>query len=150
MALNSIVFGAIILFLIRIVGTEERCGNELGKSLICPSDDYPDHYTKCCWNATNVYCCPHEITPVAQDDNMIVMIIGLTVIFTCLSVAVIIVICCFWSRCPLYDMCRVNYTYGDIVAYTKEEEANTLPPEGPDGCNHYSPCQVKVKQVPDI
>lgn len=49
------------------------------------------------------------------------MIIGLTVIFTCLSVAGIIVVCCFWSRCPLYDMCRVNYTYGDIVAYSKSE-----------------------------
>lgn len=115
---NNIVFGAVV-FLIKIVGAEEPCSNELGKSLICPSDDDPDHYTKCCWNATSVYCCPREITPVVQDDNLIVMIIGLTVILTCLSVAVIIVVCCFWSRCPLYDMCRVNYTYGDIVAYSK-------------------------------
>uniref|UniRef100_A0A1B6CCJ2 Uncharacterized protein n=1 Tax=Clastoptera arizonana TaxID=38151 RepID=A0A1B6CCJ2_9HEMI len=133
------------------VARAAHCSNENGTlSITCPGTNDPSDYSKCCWNETSVHCCPHHIS-LSDDTERTVMIIGLAVIGSCIVIAVIIVICCFWSRCLLFNMCRVNYTYGDIVAYTKEEEAlNSLPYEGGEKCRTYTPSQIKIKPVQDI
>ncbi|GFG38587.1 hypothetical protein Cfor_01636 [Coptotermes formosanus] len=78
------------------------------------------------------------------------MVVALTVICSCLVLTVTIVICCFWSRCPLYDTCRVNYTQGHVIAYSNNDDplSSIMPPD--DGQNHYTPNAVKIKLVEDV
>lgn len=101
------------------------------------------------------------------------MILGLSVIITCLTLTFVFVICCFWSRCPLYNTCRSTYSQGTSIAYckyslkglqfeekkcnsqinfnkiiilAKEEDPLTgMPSEDKNGANHYSPQKIKIK-----
>nr|ATU82836.1 secreted peptide [Pristhesancus plagipennis] len=74
--------------------------------------------------------------------------ISVLVMLICITLSVLCIVCCFWSPCPLYSMCRINYTYGDVVAYSKEEEsALSLPPDESFLSNTYSPVPIKVIQV---
>ncbi|XP_075234710.1 uncharacterized protein LOC142332269 [Lycorma delicatula] len=146
-----ILFKTSFLFFYLIAVTEcslkgrECDGN--GTWWFCPGTTYPQHYTRCCWDDPNVQCCP-EITE--STDNRSVMIVGITVITTCVILAIIVVICCFWSACPLSNMCTVNYTYDNIIAHTKEDITSNLPPENSDNCKNYSPVPVKIKPVEDV
>lgn len=47
------------------------------------------------------------------------MIIALSVTTVCVICTVIIIVCCFWSQCPLYTACRIRYHQDDIIAYGK-------------------------------
>uniref|UniRef100_A0A0A9YQW1 Uncharacterized protein n=1 Tax=Lygus hesperus TaxID=30085 RepID=A0A0A9YQW1_LYGHE len=124
----------------------DECEDRLGVVVSCPGEDDPIDYTKCCRdnsrNDTVILCCSGG--PKYEDS--LVMMISLFVILLCLTLSICFVVCCFWSPCPLYSVCRMNYAYGDIVAYGKEEEALNLPP---DECqkNNYTPLHVKVKAV---
>ncbi|XP_014259169.1 uncharacterized protein LOC106672334 [Cimex lectularius] len=111
-------------------------------SFTCPTPEFPSNYTSCCWKNDTVICCPGN----NYVNDSLVMMISIFVILLCVTLSIFFVICCFWSPCPLYSVCRIKYTYGDIVAYTKEEEALNLPS---DNCkkNNYTPLHVKVKTV---
>ncbi|XP_059084463.1 uncharacterized protein LOC131881579 [Tigriopus californicus] len=68
----------------------------------CPGlEDPPDHRL-CCEEK----CCPLvEIDSVLKVDIRIAMIISLSVICLCVFTGIVIVLCCFISSCPLYDVC---------------------------------------------
>lgn len=101
------------------------------------------------------------------------MLVSITVISSCLAISFLIVICCFWSRCPLFYSCRVNYAQRGIIAYceyffqimpssvfhfyntldiftAKEEEALNQPPDENEYCHQYTPVNVKICKVNDI
>ncbi|XP_054280505.1 uncharacterized protein LOC128998412 [Macrosteles quadrilineatus] len=126
-----------------------KCQGEDGSIGSCPGPNYPEDYSICCWNSTTLLCCP-PISHIDLTHQRNVMIAGIIVISACILFSILIIICCFWSRCPLFKMCRVNYTHSEILAYTKEEEALQMPDEATDGCKHYSPCHVIIKPVQDI
>ncbi|XP_021924086.1 uncharacterized protein LOC110831903 isoform X2 [Zootermopsis nevadensis] len=93
------------------------------------------------WVSGNLSPCCQSHKPLYEIDHRQVMALGLTVICTCLVLTVTIVICCFWSRCPLYNTCRVNYTQGHIIAYSKEDDPfNSI----------MQPNPVKIKPVEDV
>lgn len=119
-------------------------------SLSCPGPGDPSHYTECCWDS-RFQCCPvHH--PIQSIDDQLVMMVGLAVITTCLMLTVGTVVCCFWSRCPLYTACRINYTQGDSIAYGKGDDCmnGIMPPEEKGGVNHYTPNAITIKPVEDV
>lgn len=57
------------------------------------------------------------------------MTISIIVIISCLGLAAMFIICCFWSPCPLFDTCRVNYGRRLNIAYGKK--SNLFRDNGP-------------------
>lgn len=47
------------------------------------------------------------------------MIVGVCFISSCIFVGLLCVVCCFWSRCLLYDCCRPKYNNTLIISYGK-------------------------------
>ncbi|XP_071443079.1 uncharacterized protein [Hetaerina americana] len=131
------------------MGIDVPTQTDVVSTFSCPQPEDPKDYTECCWNS-RVQCCP--VQPIFyQLDDQLVMIVGLVVINTCLFLTILTVVCCFWSHCPLYNTCRINYAQGDIIAYSKEDDPlNTMPPEDKDGQHHYSPNSIKIKSVEDV
>ncbi|KAK7074014.1 hypothetical protein SK128_010267 [Halocaridina rubra] len=82
------------------------------------------------------------------------MIIALSVTAVCVIITVIIIICCFWSSCPLYTACRIRYHQDDIIASAAKDEEmaglNEMPPEETKGVTIYSPNAVKVTLKDDV
>ncbi|BES89905.1 Hypothetical protein NTJ_02712 [Nesidiocoris tenuis] len=138
---------AVCIIYFRIVTVySDECENRPGDTVSCPNENDPIHFTKCCRdsssNETVIVCCPGG----PRFEDSLVMMISLCVILLCLTLSICFVVCCFWSPCPLYSVCRMNYAYGDIVAYGKEEEALSLPPDDYHK-NNYTPLHVKIKAV---
>ncbi|XP_069693826.1 uncharacterized protein [Periplaneta americana] len=115
----------------------------------CPEDGASCPQECCMETGTQAPCCQSH-RPIYEIDERQVMAVGLTVICSCVVLTVTVVICCFWSRCPLYNTCRVNYTQGHIIAYPKEDDPlnSIMPPD--EGQNNYSPNAVKIKPVEDV
>lgn len=44
------------------------------------------------------------------------MIVALSVTGTLLLFTILVIVCCFWSKCPLYTTCRAKYDKDDIIA----------------------------------
>ncbi|XP_039298278.1 uncharacterized protein LOC111064493 [Nilaparvata lugens] len=135
-----------------IISTESlskgsRCSDKTGEEWFCPGKNFPSHFTRCCWYNTTE-CCP-EVIEVYQAENRTVTIVGMCVISSCILIAISIAVCCFWSPCPLSNMCSVNYTYGNIIAQTKEDSLD-IPTENCDGSRNYTPIHVKMKPVEDV
>ncbi|XP_023228902.1 uncharacterized protein LOC111629251 [Centruroides sculpturatus] len=80
----------------------------------CPGESDPAHFTECCSHGTQM-CCPASRW-FYEIDNTIATIIAVSVTLSCVAVTITIIVCCFWSRCPLYTACRVRYTH-DIATY---------------------------------
>lgn len=142
--MDSVVFiilGFLSIFVVVIKC--EDCENEYGFEESCPKPNDPSDYSRCCWQNQTLSCCSSS----SYMDDSLVMMISVFVIIMCLALSILFVICCFWSPCPLYSVCRINYTYGDIVAYSKAEEALNLPPENFDKNHSYTPLHVTVKSV---
>ncbi|XP_046683275.1 uncharacterized protein LOC124369343 isoform X2 [Homalodisca vitripennis] len=126
-----------------------KCENADGSTRSCPGSSDPLDYTRCCWNSSLLFCCPQS-SVIDSSHQRNVMLAGITVISACILVSILIIVCCFWSRCPLFKMCRVNYTHSEILSYSKEEEALRMPSEGAEGVHHYSPCHVVIKPVQEM
>lgn len=97
----------------------------------CPRPTDPDDHSECCAQAGAGHCCPPQ-RHFYEIDNRIATAIAVSVTLTCLVLTVITVICCFWSKCPLYSACRVQYSSQGEIMYGKEAESpnlNILPPE---------------------
>jgi len=137
--------GVLILgsFFLAFTAGDEECHGFEGESWACPDSHFPPEFIKCCRRNETWQCCP----PFQNNEyDTFVMAISVFVIAVCLLLSVFFVICCFWSPCPLYSVCRINYTYGDIIAYSKEDEAMSLPPEA-SGKHHYTPVHVKINPI---
>ncbi|KAF4528383.1 hypothetical protein B566_EDAN017003 [Ephemera danica] len=92
------------------------------QQLVCPAPGQPEHFTECCAGEA-LHCCPAATWLQQMDSN----------------------------RCPLYNVCRVNYTQGGVIAYNKEEDPLTSCMPGDwEGQSNYSPNAVKIKPVEDI
>ncbi|XP_065218813.1 uncharacterized protein LOC135844518 [Planococcus citri] len=117
----------------------------------CPGPKDQLNYTHCCMheNSTETFCCLNRNHHHEHYDRL-VMLVSITVISSCLAISFLIIICCFWSRCPLFYSCRVNYAQRGIIAYSKEEEALNQPPDENDYCHQYTPVNVKICKVNDI
>lgn len=142
-AFRFIIICTFILCYCTNPSTSEDCGDEFGFEESCPKPDVPAHFTSCCWKNRTLTCC----APSSYMDDSLVMMISVFVIFSCLTLSILFVVCCFWSPCPLYSVCRMNYNYGDIVAYSKAEEALSVPEENFEKTNSYTPLHIKVKTV---
>lgn len=136
--------------------------------LICPGTHDPANHTACCYTAEGdtddlqedvqdyPRCCVPTSPPVGifYIDDQLAMIIALSVTAVCVILTIIIIVCCFWSRCPLYSACRIRYHQDDIIAYaSKDEETaglNDMPPEETKGVSIYSPNSMKVTLKNDI
>ncbi|XP_076031673.1 uncharacterized protein LOC143019659 [Oratosquilla oratoria] len=153
--------------------SEARVSSSADEVMNCPGPLDPANHTACCYNGglaeegdggveeegyVTTVCCvpppPPGIDSIFYIDDKLAMIIALSVTGICVILTVVIVICCFWSRCPLYTACRIRYHQEDIIAYaSKEEEASGLqemPPEEKKGVTIYSPNAVKVTLKDDV
>lgn len=64
-----------------------------------------------------------------SDFNLtyrLAMIIALSVTTVCVIWTIIIIVCCFWSRCPLYTACRIRYHQDDIIAYGRHRDCYSI------------------------
>uniref|UniRef100_T1J0F8 Uncharacterized protein n=1 Tax=Strigamia maritima TaxID=126957 RepID=T1J0F8_STRMM len=104
---------------------------------ICPRPNDPSDYSECC-SHVSPECCPPE-RHFYQIDNTLATAIAVIVSLTCLAATVAIIVCCFWSKCPLYNACRVQYsTQGEII-YGKENGSNNImPSDTPSRKNNFS------------
>ncbi|KAG7174674.1 hypothetical protein Hamer_G015812 [Homarus americanus] len=134
----------------------------------CPGPHDPANHTACCYTSEDESefgveesqdgprCCvpPPQPTGMFYINDQLAMIIALSVTTVCVILTIIIIVCCFWSRCPLYSACRIRYHQDDIIAYaSKDEETaglNDMPPEETKGVSIYSPNAVKVTLKNDV
>ncbi|XP_050426708.1 uncharacterized protein LOC126837030 [Adelges cooleyi] len=77
------------------------------------------------------------------------MLVAIAVISGCIVLGIMFVICCFWSKCLLFDCCRPKYNNTFIISYDKPEEALNLPPEDVNNSTCYSPVRMKVTKTYD-
>lgn len=111
-------------------------------SVECPTSEYPKNHIECCGPAdvTQPQCCLpggrfYEI------DSRIATAIAASVITCCIAVAVLVLVCCFWSRCPLYNTCRAHYTDSGVVIYAPTDCTSNVMPSEPENKskNVYAP-----------
>ncbi|XP_064093637.1 uncharacterized protein LOC135206218 [Macrobrachium nipponense] len=177
--LFCVVFSDAYVCQVNITAGEEGSGEGLIISgggnmglMTCPGPLDPENHTHCCYTSEDsgakdgktghdhsnngvARCCAPQPQPVGvYMDDRTAMIIALTVTAVCVIITIIIIICCFWSRCPLYTACRIRYHQDDIIAYaSKDEETaglNDMPPEETKGVTIYSPNAVKVTLKDDV
>nr|XP_042900467.1 uncharacterized protein LOC107450564 isoform X2 [Parasteatoda tepidariorum] len=97
----------------------------------CPGVRDPKVNTECCSKAGMNGCCPPEKRYFYEIDSRIAAIVAITVITGCIFFTVVIAVCCFWSRCPLYTACRVEYS-PEIATYESKGDSvnmDTMPVE---------------------
>jgi len=83
------------------------------------------------------------MTNVQEPPTDWLMIIAICFITSCVLIGVLCVVCCFWSKCLLFNCCRPNYNNTFIISYDKPEEALNLPPEDTNNSTCYSPVRMK-------
>lgn len=54
------------------------------------------------------------------------MFISAAVIMTCLIAMIVILVCCFCSKCPLYSACHSKYHNNDAIAFCKFKTSLTI------------------------
>ncbi|XP_045617113.1 uncharacterized protein [Procambarus clarkii] len=122
----------------------------------CPGPHDPANHTACCYTDDTPTCCLPVTPPegIFLIDDQIAMIIALSVTTVCVILTIVIIICCFWSHCPLFSVCRIRYHQDDIIAYANKDEEtaglNDMPPEITKGVSIYSPNTMKVTLKNDI
>ena len=91
------------------------------KSIPNTENTEPDH-TICC----EQNCCPvRHIDSVLRVDIRVAMIISITVIIISITTGISLIICCFWSQCPLYDTCAGGYKRRDILPFGEYDGSDT-------------------------
>ncbi|GAB6029194.1 hypothetical protein CHUAL_004967 [Chamberlinius hualienensis] len=105
----------------------------------CPLEGNSVDQTECCSeDAVTPRCCSPE-RKFYQIENRLAIILASTVVSGCVVIALLVIACCFWSKCPLYNACRVRYTDVDIVAFDKNAAISAGMPDEPNGKqnNHF-------------
>ncbi|XP_022252293.1 uncharacterized protein LOC111087980 [Limulus polyphemus] len=84
--------------------------DEMYSSLLyhCPLSSDPEYYTECCKTEDHI-CCP-RVLHFYEFQTWLAMVIALTVTLSCVTLTIITVVCCFWSRCSLHSLCVKEYT----------------------------------------
>ncbi|EEB10315.1 hypothetical protein Phum_PHUM033900 [Pediculus humanus corporis] len=114
----------------------------------CPRDFDPVTHTMCCHDGN---CCEPTLVSMAPSNDWIIMVTAILVICSCLVLTVLAVVCCFWSKCPLYNACRANYSTSNVIVYSlgKEDPTPLMPAEDGKG-GQYKPQPVKIKIMQDV
>eukprot|EP00092_Neocalanus_flemingeri_P027831 GFUD01030214.1.p1 GENE.GFUD01030214.1~~GFUD01030214.1.p1 ORF type:complete len:181 (-),score=53.32 GFUD01030214.1:650-1192(-) len=88
----------------------------------CPGPDDPPDHTVCC----EQNCCPvRHIDSVLRVDIRVAMAISITVIIISITTGITLIICCFWSNCPLYDTCAGGYKRQSILPFGEYDGSDT-------------------------
>ena len=58
-------------------------------------------------------------------DIRVAMIISITVIIISITTSISLIICCFWSQCPLYDTCAGGYKRRDNLPFGEYDGSDT-------------------------
>ena len=139
-AASSVIYYACVAAL--LLATAPRVRAERPDSQLCPLNEYiddsdqtvqeffecpgledPPDYKVCC----DEKCCPLvEIDSVLRVDIRIAMIISLTVIGVCVALGVTLVLCCFISSCPLYDVCMGGWSWRESERPPKDFPASFM------------------------
>ncbi|KZS03215.1 Uncharacterized protein APZ42_034096 [Daphnia magna] len=119
----------------------------------CPQPGDPSHFTDCCYSDSKISgeCCERKHRDfVSGFDDSLLIAISVGVIIVCLLTSVLVLICCFCSRCPLYTVCHNKYHHNDTIAFTTKEELmklNGMPNEDYKIQHGYEPNAVQVRPV---
>ncbi|XP_064473726.1 uncharacterized protein LOC135388242 [Ornithodoros turicata] len=104
----------------------------------CPGIYHPEEYTECCGPEQPTMCCPADKW-FYEIDNTVATIIAVSVTVTCFVLTLVVIICCFWARCPLYSACRSQYSH-DIPNHKSEDFVmETVPTESPGNKKSFAP-----------
>ncbi|XP_040077781.1 uncharacterized protein LOC120849601 isoform X2 [Ixodes scapularis] len=103
----------------------------------CPGIYHPPDYTECCGPEASK-CCPPDRW-FYEIDNTLATAIAVSVTLTCFALTLLVIVCCFWPRCPLYNACRSRYNH-DIPHHKSQEFVmETMPTESPGNKKKYAP-----------
>jgi len=120
----------------------------------CPQPGEPYTYTDCCFmdpNENPKPCCePKSAGLLPGMDDEVLILVSIGVIAACLLCSIIVLICCFWSRCPLHTSCSVNYKHNEAIAFSTKEERQKLNgmPNEEYGDTLSNP--IKIRPVADV
>ncbi|GFV11173.1 uncharacterized protein TNCV_2719171 [Trichonephila clavipes] len=116
----------------------------------CPGATEPKLHTECCNTPGMRGCCP-KARYFYEIDQTLASIIAITVTSSFLLFTIIITICCFWSKCPLFNSCRAEYS-ADIATYVSKENSidmDGMPSEFSGKANNkFSPVVVSNGNLP--
>lgn len=113
----------------------------------CPGPEDPEDHTICCEQK----CCPlRHIDSVMRVDIRVAMAISLTVIILSVTTGITLIVCCFWSNCPLYDTCAGGYKRTTTLPFGDFHGSDTDPLTGngkhdPRFYTTADPSDVKIK-----
>jgi len=97
-------------------------GRTIKEYFECPGPDDPSDHTICC----DQHCCPvRHIDSVLRIDIRWAMVISITVILISITTGITLIICCFWSNCPLYDTCAGGYKRREGLPFGSYEGSDT-------------------------
>ena len=78
----------------------------------CLGPDDPIEFQVCCPDE----CCPPKLVdPVLRIDMNTSRSLSISVIIICIVSSILIIICCFCQRCPLYNTCEKKRLKKDII-----------------------------------
>ena len=60
-----------------------------------------------------------KLTNFSYGFYRMLITISVGVIISCLLSSVLVLICCFCQRCPLYSVCHSKYQHNDTIAFCK-------------------------------
>ncbi|KAK2723045.1 uncharacterized protein LOC136034910 isoform X2 [Artemia franciscana] len=121
------------------------------ESYECPGTSFPATFLKCCPEGLQPLCCPVEQFQIIESFGMVW--IPIMVILLCILASVIVVVCCFWSKCPLYTTCKSRHFTSESVAYRIDEEDEEVlngPVDEKKGAKSYTLDDVKMKSIIDV
>ncbi|KFM59577.1 hypothetical protein X975_17547, partial [Stegodyphus mimosarum] len=116
----------------------------------CPGTTDPKHHTECCSTLGMRGCCP-KARYFYEIDRTVAAVIAISVTSLSIVITIVVAICCFWSRCPLYSACRTEFS-PDIATYVSKEDnidMDTMPRElSGKGSNKFSPINISNGNLP--
>ncbi|KAG8180836.1 hypothetical protein JTE90_005923 [Oedothorax gibbosus] len=126
--------------------------SEVTGNYTCPGADHPKANTECCPTPGMEMkgCCPRA-RYFYEIDRTLASTIVIVVVCVCVAVALVFALCCFWSKCPLFLACKVEFTH-DIATYESKDDnihLDTMPTEfSIKSTNKFSPVVVSNGNLP--
>jgi len=120
----------------------------------CPQPGDPHTFTDCCFaeeTENPEICCESRnvgFLPGLDDEMLIIVSIG--VIIACLLSSITVLICCFWSKCPLHSSCSVDYKHKEAIAFSTKEERMKLNGMPDEEYRDHKSHAVKIRPVADV
>jgi len=120
----------------------------------CPQPGDPHTFTDCCIMEPNEKprpCCePKTIGFLPGMDDEVLIIVSIGVIAACLLCSIMVLICCFWSKCPLHSACSVNYKHNEAIAFSTKEERQKLNGMPNEEYGDHMSNPIKIRPVADV